>query len=191
MGMNELATEPARLQRAYLALRADVRQFVARRVPPDSVDDLAQEIFLRMHQHAGELRDAERVAPWLFRIARSVVTDHLRRRRNHAPLEAADEPAVEEPESNFNGEMASGLRQMMQELPEEYRVALELTEIEGLSQRELAERTGLSLSGAKSRVQRGRQMFEAIVRACCDFEVDSRGNVVACAPRKADGCKRC
>lgn len=80
---------------------------------------------------------------------------------------------------------------MMQGLPEEYRVALELTELEGLSQRELAERTGLSLSGAKSRVQRGRQMFEGIVRACCDFDVDRRGNVVTCEPRKGGSCARC
>lgn len=77
------------LEHAYSALRAEVRNFVARRVPPDAVDDLAQEVFLRVHEHAGELRDTARFAPWLFRIARSVVVDHLRRQKKHAPLEAA------------------------------------------------------------------------------------------------------
>lgn len=181
------------LERAYLALRADVRKFVARRVAPDAVDDLSQEIFLKMHEHAPELRDASKVAPWLFRVARNVVVDHLRRRRAHAPLEAAEEPVTEEPESsaNANAEMASAFGPMMKLLPDEYRVALELTEMQGLTQRELAEREGLSLSGAKSRVQRGKELLEGILRACCDFEVDARGNVVECAPRSGGPCKTC
>jgi len=181
------------LASAYLALRADVRAFVARRVAPDAVDDLTQEIFLKMHEHAAELRDASKVAPWLFRVARNVVVDHLRRRRAHTPLEAVEEPAAPEPEerANANPEMASALGTMMKLLPEEYRVALELTEMSGLTQRELAEREGLSLSGAKSRVQRGRQLLEGILRACCDFETDARGNVVDCAPRAGGPCKSC
>jgi RNA polymerase sigma-70 factor, ECF subfamily len=179
------------IEQAYLALQTDVRQFVARRVRPDAVDDLSQEIFVRMKQHADELRDESRVVPWLFRIARSVVTDHLRRRRDHAPLDHADEPSTEEPEINLNAELAGSFRTLMASMPTEYREALELTEMEGLSQKELAARTGLSISGAKSRVQRARKMFEEIVRACCDFEVDRRGNVVACAPKNAAPCKRC
>jgi RNA polymerase sigma-70 factor, ECF subfamily len=179
------------IEQAYMALRTDVRQFVARRVRPDAVDDLSQEIFLRMKQHAGELRDETRVVPWLFRIARSVVTDHLRRRRDHSSLDSVDEPVSDEPEVNFNAEMASSFRTLMASMPAEYREALELTEMQGLTQRELAERTGLSFSGAKSRVQRARQMFEEIVRACCDFEVDRRGNVVSCAPKSGAPCKSC
>jgi RNA polymerase sigma-70 factor, ECF subfamily len=188
---DDVFMEMQQLEQAYLALHTDVRQFVARRVRPDAVDDLSQEIFVRMKQHADELRDESRVVPWLFRIARSVVVDHLRRRRDHASLDSVDEPSVEEPENNFNREMASSFRSLMAAMPAEYREALELTEMEGLTQRALAERTGLSLSGAKSRVQRARQMFEDIVRACCDFEVDRRGNVVACAPKAGAPCKRC
>lgn len=179
------------VEQAYLALRSDVRRFVSRRVPADVVDDLSQEIFLRMKKHAGELRDETRLVPWMFRIARSVVTDHLRRRREHASLDAIDEPSVDEPESNFNAQLSSAFRWFLASMPPEYREALELTEIEGLTQRALAERTGLSLSGAKSRVQRARQMFEQIVRACCDLETDRRGNVVACAPRDGAPCKSC
>jgi RNA polymerase sigma-70 factor (ECF subfamily) len=179
------------LERAFLGLRGDVRRFLARRVRPDLVDDLSQEVFLRMHEHAGDLRDADRVAPWLFRIARSVVVDHHRRRRDHAELDAEDEPPVEEPETNFNAEMAQGVRSMMAALPEEDRSALELTEVDGISQRELALRSGLSPSGARSRVQRGRQLLEAVVRACCDYEVDRRGNVVTCSPRPGRDCSTC
>lgn len=180
------------LEHAFVALRTDVVRFVARRVPADAVDDLTQEIFLKMHTHAAELRDSDRVAPWLFRIARNAVVDHLRRRRSHASLEAVDEPAVqEETVPNFNAEMAAWLGPTLDLLPEAYREALVFTEIEGLTQRELAERTGLSLSGAKSRVQRAKQLLEGIVRACCDLEVDARGNIVACSPRARSACRSC
>lgn len=191
--MEERAPEPsAQLEHAFVALRGDVERFVARRVPPDAVDDLTQEIFLKMHTHAAELRDGDRVAPWLFRIARNAVVDHLRRRRIHASLDAVNEPVAEEAsEQNFNAELAAWLGPTLDLLPEAYRDALVLTEIEGLTQRELAERTGLSLSGAKSRVQRAKQLLEGIVRACCDLEVDARGNIVACSPRARSSCRSC
>lgn len=190
---NPVGSTIDRVDMAHLTLRADVRRFIARRVEPGALDDLLQEVFLKVHESAGELRDLDRLAPWLFRIARNVVIDHLRKRRirTHASLEDADEPAAPEPESNFNQEMAAWFRPMMDLLPEEYRVALELTEIEGLTQRELAERCGLSLSGAKSRVQRAKQLLEGVVRACCDFEVDVHGNFVSCRPRTGGSCKSC
>jgi RNA polymerase sigma-70 factor, ECF subfamily len=59
-------------------------------------------------------------------------------------------------------------------------------ELRGLSQREYATQAGLSISGAKSRVQRARAMLEGAVRACCDIEQDARGNVIGYV-RKRDG----
>jgi RNA polymerase sigma-70 factor (ECF subfamily) len=180
-----------RIDLAHLTLRADVRRFIARRIEPSTVEDLVQEVFLKVHESASELRDVESVGPWLFRIARNVVIDHLRKRRAHTALEEHDEPASLEPEINFNEEMAAWFRPMMDLLPEEYRLAIELTEIQGLTQRELAERCGLSLSGARSRVQRAKQLLEGVVRACCDFEVDAHGNFVSCRPRNGGSCKSC
>lgn len=182
-----------RLDHAHLTLRADVRRFIARRVEPAALDDLVQEVFLKVHESAAELRDADRIGPWMFRVARNVVVDHLRKRRHrqHASLDEAEEPVASEPEVNFNEEMAAWFRPMVDLLPDEYRVALELTEIEGLTQRELAERAGLSLSGAKSRVQRAKQLLEGVVRACCEFEVDVHGNFVSCRPRSGGTCRSC
>jgi RNA polymerase sigma-70 factor (ECF subfamily) len=186
-----LSPTPESLNLAHLALRADVQRFIARRVEPSVVDDLVQEVFLKVHEGASELRDTERLGSWLFTIARNVVIDHLRKKkvRAHAPLEEEHEPSSGEPEHNFNAEMLAWFEPMMALLPEEYRAALELTEMAGLTQQQLAERTGLSLSGAKSRVQRAKRLLEGIVRACCDVEVDKQGNFVACTPRSAGTCK--
>lgn len=172
----------------YLALRKGLRAFVARRVHPDHVDDLVQDILLRMHERAGDLRDEARLPGWAFRIASSVVADHHRARRTEVELSEKDEP-VDEPENgNVNEVVAGWLRPMLALLPDEYAEALELVDVQGLGQREYAERVGLSISGAKSRVQRGRKMLEEIVRACCDLELDVHGNVIG-YQRRRDGCR--
>jgi RNA polymerase sigma-70 factor, ECF subfamily len=173
----------AAVARAYQDLHGEVRRFVARRVPADVVDDLTQDVFLRMHEHAEELRDVNLLAPWLFRIARNAIVDAHRRARPTEPLEDASDDTTTDASENLNEEVASWLVPMLSILPEEYREALRLTEIEGLSQKELAERLGISLSGARSRVQRGRQLLEDVLRACCTVELDARGNVTACTLR--------
>ena len=167
----------------YLALRDGIRRFVARRVRPEQVDDVVQDVLLRMHERAGDLHDDARLPGWAFRVAQSVVADHHRRApRLELPAGAAEE--LDEPESdegeegNVNEIVAGWLRPMLALLPAEYEEAVELVDVQGLSQRAYAERATLSLSGAKSRVQRGRRMLEEVVRACCDLELDTRGNVI-------------
>jgi RNA polymerase sigma-70 factor (ECF subfamily) len=190
----DLSTRPApdSLAPAYAALRDGLRRFVRRRVDDAHVDDLVQEVFVRMQSHAGELRDEQRLAGWAFRIAANVVVDHHRRAKTHALHTERTEPdelAVERESTDENVTVAGWLRPMIALLPDEYADALELVELQGLTQREYAERAGLSLSGAKSRVQRGRKMLEGIVRACCDLEQDARGNVIGYSRRgEACGC---
>lgn len=190
METESLAATTAAVAPAYLSLRASLRRYVARRVSAEHVEDLVQEVLLRLHLHAGELHDASRLPGWAFRVAQSVVVDHHRRRRPEVAveLEEWEEPA-EEPAGNVNEVVAGWLRPMIALLPAEYGEAVELVDVQGLSQREYAERAGLSLSGAKSRVQRGRRMLEEVVRRCCDLETDSRGNILGYTPRNC-GCAR-
>jgi RNA polymerase sigma-70 factor (ECF subfamily) len=67
---------------------------------------------------------------------------------------------------------------MVDRLPEPYREAIILTEYEGRTQKELAEYLGISLSGAKSRVQRAREKLKIMLLECCYFEFDRRGKVI-------------
>jgi RNA polymerase sigma-70 factor (ECF subfamily) len=85
---------------------------------------------------------------------------------------------VVEADEDIEARLAASLRSMIDCLPEEYREALILTEFEGITQQELAQRLGLSLSGAKSRVQRGRKMLREMLLACCHFEFDRLGKVI-------------
>ena len=76
---------------------------------------------------------------------------------------------------------------MVDRLPEPYRAAVALADVEGLGRQEIADRLGLSLSGAKSRVQRGRQQLRAMFLDCCNVERDGRGNVMEYHPTERSG----
>ena len=79
---------------------------------------------------------------------------------------------------------------MIQSLPELYRKTLLLSEIESLSQKEVAQKLGLSLSAVKSRVQRGRERLKKLLLECCRFEFDHQGTVTD-FENKEDSCKQC
>ena len=160
-----------------------LRRFIAKRAPADAVDDLLSEVFVKVHTRIDTLRNEERIAPWLYQIARNTITDHYRRQKpEDVALDGVEAPAPEE-EPNATERLAGGMRLMVDQLPEKYRRALVLTEFDGLTQAEMAGRLGLSVSGAKSRVQRGREALKDELLACCHFEFDSRGKVIDYEPR--------
>jgi hypothetical protein len=82
-------------------------------------------------------------------------------------------------------------RALSGELPPRYRDALILTEWQGMSQDELAKKVGLSVSGAKSRVQRARSQLKQLLLDCCRFEIDRRGNVIDYTSRAKSECRDC
>lgn len=176
--------------RAWRALEAKLRPFVAKRVRGDDVDDVVQDVFLRIQRGLPSLRDEQRFGPWVYQVARSAIADHGRANSRHPLAESkAPEPAVP-PEAiddrAVEREVAAYAALFVSMLPSPYREALTLTELEGLTQREAAEMLGLSLSGMKSRVQRGRTKLRAALEDCCHIALDARRRVVGCEPR-ADG----
>ena len=76
-------------------------------------------------------------------------------------------------------------------LPSPYREAITLTELEGLTQAEAARMVGISVSGMKSRVQRGRARLREMFEACCEIALDGRGAVMQCEPRPLEHIPDC
>lgn len=179
-------------EQLWAAFADPLRRFIRKRVGHEAdAEDILQTVFAKIHGRLSQLRAADKVAPWMYRIARNAVIDHVRARAatpesTDLPHDLADDaqpPAVLH-------ELAECVRPMIDQLAEPYRQALLLAEIDGLTQRELAQRLGLSLSGAKSRVQRGREHLKALILDCCHVELDRRGGVVDFEPRSRH-CRRC
>lgn len=172
-------------QRVFVELDARLRPFVARRVSPSDVDDVLQDVFLRVQRGLGALRDEDRFGPWVYQVARSAIAEHRRARARH-PLARDEAPEVAQEQDEDRAaeqQLASAVAPFVSMLPSPYREALTLTELEGLTQREAAEMLGVSLSGMKSRVQRGRAQLRTMLTQCCEVGIDVRGRVIDCQPR--------
>jgi RNA polymerase sigma-70 factor (ECF subfamily) len=169
------------------AFSEKLKGYIARRVSdPADAEDLLQEVFLKIHCRLDSLQDEGRLLPWLYQVARNSVTDYYRAKRPSLPLseELPDEGSPEGSEAE--AQLAQAMEVMLGCLPEKYSQALKLYELEGLKGYEVAERLGISISGAKSRVQRGRVLLRQALLDCCTFEFDRRGGIIDYAPRQ--GC---
>src|SRR5215469_7355378 len=161
-----------------------LKQFIIKRVPDEqSAEDILQDVFVKIHTHIEMLKDGHKLQSWIYQIARNAVYDYYRDRRITAGIpETLDLP--EEPgENDVEYMLALSLKGMVDCLPDVYRQALILTEYEGLTQKELAQRLGLSFSGAKSRVQRAREKLREILLECCHLEFDRRGRIIDYHPK--------
>jgi RNA polymerase sigma-70 factor, ECF subfamily len=163
-----------------------LRRFIPKRVADETeVDDLLQEVFVRVHRHLDQLQEPERLVPWIFRITRHVIIDHYRAPKRHreVPVGLANEMEATAQESTVDATLAAAtelsgcLGPMIARLSEDSRQAITLVEIEGLTQKQAAERLGLSIPGMKSRVQRGRQQLRKLLEDCCLIELDRRRGV--------------
>ena len=155
-----------------------LRSFIQNRVGNLSdADDILQDVFLSIHAKIGTLRESNRIQSWIYRITRNSIIDYFRTRRTFDELPEtlpAPEQAAGRDTSN---EIKSWLLPMIGNLPDTYRETLMLSEIEALPQKEVADRQQISLSGAKSRIQRGRAKIKEMLLECCHFEFDRLGSV--------------
>mgnify|MGYP002630807670 CR=1 FL=1 len=167
------------LERLHAQMDAPLRSWLGRRAPADvDVDDLSQQVYLRLHKALPRLRELDRVEALVWRTARSVLVDALRKRRPGVEL---PELAVEEEDTGATRLVAGWLPSFVEALPEPYAEAVRLADLEGVSQAELARRLGLSPSGARSRVQRGREKLRELLLACCTVAFEG-GDVTRVEP---------
>jgi RNA polymerase sigma-70 factor (ECF subfamily) len=151
---------------------------------------------LRIHRHAGEMAEYEYLGAWVHQVARSAIVDFYRRRaaRPESPAgSGVDNGATtfdQVPADEARTELAHCLRPLLGRLDDKYREALELTELQGFSQVAVAGQLGLSVSGMKARVQRGRAQLRDLLLECCHVELDRRGGVAGFRAR-AGSCSGC
>ncbi|MGC3947358.1 MAG: sigma-70 family RNA polymerase sigma factor [Chryseolinea sp.] len=148
-------------------------------------DDIIQDVFLKVHSRLGQLQESDKLVGWIFQITRNTITDYFRRKGRIINVSDVDWGTEN---NSLNDCVVTCLQDMLTTLPEKYRNALELTEIKDLSQLELAKELNISYSGAKSRVQRARQMLKEKMDAAYHIKFDSYGNVIVCKDKIPCSC---
>ncbi len=172
--------------------RSELYRFVLRRVRDEaSAEDIVHDVLVKAYSRQRTLKEPSKLRPWLYQITRNAIVDYY---RSQKPAQAVPDDFVREDtneeDDHAQKELARCLVPLLNELPDLYRQALRLAEFEGATQREVASQLGLSLSGAKSRVQRGRKMLLGVLLKCCRVELDRRGGVLDYEAREGcDGCR--
>lgn len=175
-----------------------LEKFIAQRVPASEVKDVLQDTLVRVHEAADSLRDTERTEAWVFSIARRAVADFYRARERRpeeqkvgsAEFLPGDDAGRRENLAEFEGdhsvheEVLSWLRPMAEQLSEPDRRALVMADFEGHTQKEVANELGLSLSGAKSRIQRARVKLGEVLQRCCEVQFSPGGQAVSFCRKK-------
>ncbi|MEP7187679.1 MAG: RNA polymerase sigma factor SigZ [Roseiflexaceae bacterium] len=161
-----------------------LHQFIQRRVrDPHSAEDILQDVFLKIHTRIDTLHQQDRVAAWIYQIARNAIADYYRAQQPTSNLPETLVVPEDSAEDDLVRELLPCVAALVDALPGNYREALRLTEYVGLSQKQLSERLAISFSGAKSRVQRARAKIKQQLLECCHFQFDYAGRIVGYQPR--------
>jgi len=177
-------------EQIWRELSSRLRQFVQSRIKSTAdADDVLQSVFLNIHSKLDTLCKEDRIESWVFQITRNTIADHFRKKR---AVQLDSETAIEDSDhtvpGNVTAELSECLVKMIDSLPGDQRRALSMYELEGLSQKDIANRVSISLSGTKSRIQRGRKSLKEMLKACCEFEFDGRGNIFEYEANDSDCC---
>lgn len=162
--------------------------FIYKRVKDQTVaDDITQDVFVKVFSKMSQLQDSERLSAWIYQIARNSITDFHRSKSRQVSLQELN---WESEDKSLNACVETCLKDMLETLPPSYREALESVELGNLSQHELADKLGISYSGAKSRVQRARVMLREKMDKSYRINMDSYGNVIVCDSVLPCSCTR-
>jgi len=179
----------SQVEALWFGLSQKLKQFILSRVGDEMVaDDLLQEVFIKVHTHIDSLNDRTKIQSWMYQITRNLISDYFRSQHKGLNTENTLPDEDEVDASEFMSEALQDMAKMMSALPEAYCEALCLTELQGMSQKMYAEKTGISYSGAKSRVQRARVMLRDMLMNCCHYQFDHYGSIIDIRPVRCCCC---
>lgn len=165
-------------------LRENLYRFILKRVKSQAeAEDILQEVFIKIHLNLPQLKNHSSVQAWAYQITRNQIVDFYKQTRQSVDLQDTTLERLSEPESR---DMYCCFESFIHELPQKYRKVIELINLEGRKQQEVAKLLGVSLANTKSRVHRAKEMLKEKFVACCQFTIDAQGKL-----KGEQNCQRC
>ena len=173
----------ANTEELWLQLGNRLKAFILSKIHDETIaEDILQEVFIKIHSKIDSLKDDTKIQPWIYQITRNLIVDYFRSvKKDKQKLPYLLESEEDTP-NEFMEETLRDMVKMMDELPPEYCEALCLTELGEMSQKEYAEKAGISYSGAKARVQRAKKKLKDNLMKCCHYQFDRYGTVIDILP---------
>jgi RNA polymerase sigma-70 factor (ECF subfamily) len=184
-------------QEIYTTFQPKIFGYLSRMLDASEAEDLTQEVFVKVDKALKEFRGEAQLSTWIYRIATNSALDRLRsssfrqRARECVPDDSSSQNMTESEDQNvwtgeqkqgvdqelIRQEMNSCIREYIDQLPEDYRAALILSEVEGFKNSEIAEILGVSLDTVKIRLHRARAKLKESLASHCDFYLDERSEL--------------
>ncbi len=162
--------------------------FIQKRVKnPEAARDLLQDVFVKIHLHLPELKDADKLTSWVYQVTRNSILDYYRKQRPATTV--PEEWLPDEEQQPQPVDFSTCLLPFVNELPAHAREAMLQTELGSISQKDFAAQHNLSYTAAKSRVQRARKQLHQLFNQCCRVETDKYGNVLEHDCKTNCGCR--
>jgi RNA polymerase sigma-70 factor, ECF subfamily len=167
---------------AWHSHESELRSFLTHRLSDAHIaEDLLQEVFLKAMRQGSNFCSLDSTRAWLFEVARNAITDHFRLRRDQ--VELPDDLVADAEHMETIDSLATCIPRVLSELSESNREAISLCDLQGMTQDEFARTKGITLPGAKSRVQRARRRLLDQLTKACQVQFDDAGKVTCFVPR--------
>ena len=144
-------------------------------------EDILQSLFMKAVSQDKKFCELNNPRAWLFQVARNTLVDRFRLQKNQIDLPDDLVEYIEEPATV--DDLTQCLPRALSELSKDDREAIIKCDLEGMTQQEFAKTNGISLSGAKSRVQRARQRLRDHLSTACQVRFDESGKICCFVPR--------
>lgn len=141
-------------------------------------EDILHDTFIKMDACCKQKRNCESPKSYLFQVANNTIADYYRKK--YSVVLPDVDLNIEDEATNYNEELLNCLNSFIEQLPEKYRQAIILADIQQKPQQEIATLLKISLSAAKSRIQRAREKLRALFEKTCEIEADKFGNIITC-----------
>lgn len=146
-------------------------------------EDLLQDVFVKALSEGSRFCDLDNTRAWLYRVTRNRLTDFLRTHKDHDEVPEQLAQIVEPTAVLVN--LSKCLPTALKRLSAEDKEIIERCDLEGLNQNDYALQKDITLSGAKSRIQRARKRLKVELNLACRIVFDEQGKVCCFDP----GCK--
>lgn len=157
--------------------RSILIKFIQSKVSDENLaKDILQDVFLKLVVAEKEGKEIRNIQAWLFQVTRNTINDHFRKLQKSPEKEVMITDSLTE--SQLNGCVCDLINFVIKHyLPETYGRPLIMSDIERIPQKDIAQELGISLSGAKSRIQRGRKMLKELILECVEVTYNRKGEV--------------
>ena len=172
-----MGTATLDFQSVHERFRPRVLRYLARLVGEGEAEDLTQAVMLKVSEALPDFRGDSSVSTWIYRIATNTALDRLRGKAapplTEAELESGEQSASAE-SAAIREEMNACIREFIERLPDNYKMVMVLSELEGFKNDEIAAILDLTLDTVKIRLHRARDKLRKDLEAGCSFHRDER-----------------